>query len=344
MIRVLIAEDSMTTSALLREILCSDPEIVVIGQAKNGVEAVEMTRRLGPDLVTMDIHMPDMDGLTATKEIMIVAPTPTVIITGSSMAHEIEVSMHALRAGALDVLPKPPGPDSPQFDETARKLIATVKAMAQVKVVRHWRSGGRAARASLAPRTGVRGTIVAIVTSTGGPAALQRLLEDLPGDFPTPILVVQHITKGFVPGLVSWLNTVCDLRVKLAGQGEILAPHTVYLAPDDRHLGVSTQGTVVLSNAPPLGGFRPSGTFLFESVARSYGPAAIAVILTGMGQDGVDGMRAIRQAGGHTLAQDEKSSVVFGMPGAAIAEGLADQVLSLDAIPTRLMDLVFSKG
>jgi two-component system, chemotaxis family, protein-glutamate methylesterase/glutaminase len=342
MIRILIAEDSLTTRALLREILSSDPDLQVIGQAKNGVEAVELTRKLRPDLVTMDIHMPDMDGLTATKEIMIVAPTPTVIITGSSAAREVELSMHALRAGALDVIAKPPGPGSPGFEEAAQKLIATIKAMAQVKVVRHYRP--RTLPTGRTPRTGNPGRIVAIATSTGGPAALQRLLADLPGDFNTPILVVQHITKGFAAGLANWLNSVCDLQVKLAEQGEPLVPHTVYLAPDDRHLGVSAPGAVALSSAPPIGGFRPSGTFLFTSSAQVYGPAVVAVILTGMGQDGVEGLRAVRQAGGRILAQDEKSCVVFGMPGAAVAAGVVDQVLSPDAIASRLVDLVTNEG
>jgi two-component system chemotaxis response regulator CheB len=338
MIRVLIAEDSLTTRALLLEILTSDPEICVIGQAKNGAEAVAMTRSLRPDLVTMDIHMPEMDGLEATKEIMITAPTPIVIITGSSGAAGVEGSMHALRAGALDVLLKPPGPGLAAFDESARHLIATVKAMSHVKVVRHWRTGSRPAPAPRPPRNDH--PIVAIAASTGGPVALQRLLRDLPGEFPAPLLVVQHISPGFIAGLVAWLNTVCDLHVKVAEAGEVLQPHTVYLAPDDFHLGVTRLATVALSDVPPVGGFRPSGTFLFESVGRAFGPAAVGIILTGMGEDGVAGLRTLRQAGGRVIAQDEKSSVVFGMPGAAIAAGLADHVLSLDSMATRLVEMI----
>jgi two-component system chemotaxis response regulator CheB len=342
MIRVLIAEDSLTTRLLLMEVLSSDPDIQVVGQAKNGSEAVELTQRLKPDIVTMDIHMPQMDGLAATKEIMITAPTPIVIITGSSLAREIESSVHALRAGALDVIAKPPGPDSPLFEEMTRKLIATVKAMAHVKVVRHWRSG---------PREGLRHQpppetksaccrVVAIATSTGGPAALHRLLGRLPGDFHAPLLVVQHITPGFSGGLVAWLNTVCDLHVKLAEQGETLQPHTVYLASDGAHLGVSNERVIALSDAPPVGGFRPSGTWLFESVAQAFGPEAVAVILTGMGEDGVAGLRTVRSQGGRVIAQDEKSSVIFGMPGAAIAAGVTHEVLSLDAIAARLVELI----
>jgi two-component system chemotaxis response regulator CheB len=325
---------------LLREILSSDPEIEVVGHAKNGSEAVELTRRLQPDLVTMDVHMPQMNGLEATKEIMIVVPTPIVIVTGSSGALEVEGSMHALRAGALEVLAKPLGPGAPAFEESARKVIASVKAMAQVKVVRHWRSrpSGEEAPRVVPGREGCR--LVAVAASTGGPAALHQLLKTLPGDFAAPILVVQHISAGFTSGLAYWLGGVCDLHVKLADQGESLQPHTVYLAPDNRHLGVTSQGTAHLSDGEPIGGFRPSATFLFESTARAYGRSAVTVILTGMGEDGVAGLRAVRQAGGRIIAQDEKSSVVFGMPGAAINAGFADQVLPLGDIAGRLVELV----
>jgi two-component system chemotaxis response regulator CheB len=220
-------------------------------------------------------------------------------------------------------------------------LITLVKAMAHVKVVRHWRSPPAAVRPQrrVAP-AGERGPLVAIATSTGGPAALQALLEKLPGDFPAPLLVVQHITPGFVTGMAGWLNTVCDLHVKIAEHGESLQPHTVYLAPDDRHLGVSNRGTVALVNEPPVGGFRPAASYLFDSVGRTYGPSAVAVVLTGMGEDGVAGLRIVRQTGGRIIAQDEKTSVVFGMPGAAIAAGLADHVLPIEAIGTRLLEWI----
>jgi two-component system chemotaxis response regulator CheB len=179
-----------------------------------------------------------------------------------------------------------------------------------------------------------------VATSTGGPAALHRLLSDLPGDFAAPVLVVQHITHGFTAGLADWLNKVSALHVKVALDGEPLAANTVYLAPDDRHLGLGDRRTVSLSAAPAVGGFRPSGTFLFESAARVFGAAAVAVILTGMGEDGVAGLQAVRRAGGPVIAQDEKSCVIFGMPGAAVAAGLADLVLPLDAIAPRLVELV----
>jgi two-component system chemotaxis response regulator CheB len=342
MIRVLIADDSPTARALLVAILSSDPDIQVVGEACNGAEAVELTRKLRPDVITMDLRMPVMDGFEATKEIMIAVPTPIVIVTASFEAREMDVTMNALRAGAVAAVQKPPGSGAPAFDEAVRELLTTVKAMALVKVVRHWRpaqaTGPVPARS--AARSGARGKVVAIATSTGGPAALHHLLSKLPAGFPAPILVVQHITSGFTAGLAHWLNQVSAFHVKIAQEGETLAPGTVYLAPDSCHLGVTSRHRIALSNAPPVGGFRPSGTFLFESVAQTFGPATVAVILTGMGEDGVEGLRAVHQAGGTIIAQDEKTSVVFGMPAAAIAAGLTDLVVPLDVLPARLEDLV----
>jgi len=340
MIRVLVADDSPTARALLLAILGSDPEIQVVGEARNGAEAVEMTRRLRPDAVTMDIRMPGMDGFEATKEIMITAPTPIIIVTSSVVIENVETSMHTLRAGALGLLAKPAGPGSPGFEEAAQQLIVNVKSLSQVKVVRHWRPPEE--KAPLIPPSNKRVRVVAMVCSTGGPAALHRIFADLPAAFPIPILIVQHITQGFCAGLADWLNKEGNLHVKMARDGEPLKGHTAYLAPDDRHLGVSSGGEILLANSPPVGGFRPSGTFMFESVAKVYGPAALAVILTGMGEDGVAGLTAVRQAGGRILVQDEKTSVVFGMPGAAINQGLADQVLPLDAMAARLVELLSS--
>ncbi len=342
MIRVVVAEDSPTARELIVRILQSDPEITVVGEARDGVEAVAMTQALRPDLVTMDIHMPRLDGLAATKEIMITAPTPIVIVTGSHIAREVRDTMETLRVGALEVLVKPVGVSSPHFAAESKRLVETVKAMARVKVVRHWRATDGPSRATTTATSvnDAKGRVVAIAASTGGPAALQHVLGELPADFPVPVLVVQHITSGFTIGLASWLDTVCHLKVKVAQQGEIAAPRTVYIAPDDRHLAVQGKGSIALLDTPKIGGFRPSGTVLFESVARVFGKSAVAVILTGMGDDGVIGLRAIQQAGGRIIAQDEPTSVVFGMPGAAVAEGLPQAVLSLDAMAAYLLTLV----
>jgi len=213
--------------------------------------------------------------------------------------------------------------------------------MAQVKVVRHWPARevvGRQ-RQTLDSMPQAHRKIVAIAASTGGPAAIQGLLSQLPTEFPAPILVVQHIATGFIAGFTAWLNTVCSLRVKVAENGEALVARTVYVAPDSRHLGLSSNWTVQLSNAPAIGGFRPSATFLFQSVAQVAGRAVVAVILTGMGRDGVDGLSLVRGRGGFVIAQDEASSVVFGMPAAAIATSQVDAVLSLPAIAPRLREM-----
>jgi two-component system, chemotaxis family, protein-glutamate methylesterase/glutaminase len=354
MLRTIVAEDSATARSLLVAILSADPDIQVVGEAANGAEAVALTRRLRPDVVTMDITMPLMDGFEATREIMASVPTPIVIVTASGLAREVQTGLRALQAGALAVLPKPPGPGAAGFEEAARQLVANVKALSQVKVVRHWRNAGVRSQesgvrsqgsgvvsSSLTPDSRLlTPELVVIATSTGGPAALHRLFAALPGDFPLPILVVQHIARGFTDGLADWLGKSTALRVKVAADGEPLAPHTVYLAPEDRHLGVSRRPAVVLSSVPPVGGFRPSGTFLFASAARSRGAGTVALILTGMGSDGVEGLAEVRRAGGHIVAQDEESSIIFGMPGAAVAAGLADVVLPLDAIPAHLMELV----
>jgi two-component system chemotaxis response regulator CheB len=345
MIRVLVAEDSATVRELLVQILCGDPEMEVIGEAKNGVEAVAMTKRLRPDVVTMDIRMPLLDGFEATKQIMVEVPTPIVIVSASVEPRDVEVSMHALRVGALAAIGKPEGPASGDFAEAARRFLNTVKAMAQVRVVRRW--GDRKAPpppAAVRPELSRRARLVAIAASTGGPAALAQVLSQLPGDFPAPVLVVQHISLGFLAGFASWLNTHVSLRVKVAESGEPPAAHTIYLPPDDRHLGLAARNVLLLSDAAPVGGFRPSASFLFESTARAYGAATLAVVLTGMGQDGLDGLRVVHQAGGQVLAQDEETSVVFGMPGAAVRAGLADAVVPIKEIAPRILRAVSADG
>jgi two-component system chemotaxis response regulator CheB len=229
---------------------------------------------------------------------------------------------------------------APDFDEQCRRLIGTVKAMAEVKVVRRWPKRLPSKAPSRPPARTARGRILAIVASTGGPAALARVLSGLSPDFDAPILVVQHIAAGFVDGLAAWLNTTTSLTVRVAHDGEILQPRTVYLAPDGAHLGVKTQSTIALQRTPPIDGFRPSGTALFASVAAVFGDAAVAVLLTGMGEDGVAGLRQVQSAGGCAIAQDEATSVVFGMPGAAVAAGVVDVTLPVDEIASHVEALM----
>jgi two-component system, chemotaxis family, protein-glutamate methylesterase/glutaminase len=339
-IRVLVAEDSPTARALLVEILASDPAIVVVGEARNGREAVEMSARLRPDLITMDIEMPVMDGLEATKQIMVRAPAPIVVVTGSVVGREPALSLDATEAGALSLVSKPGTPGSASFDEQCRQLLATVKAMAQVKVVRRWER----ARVRATPVPGLEtltkptyARVVAIGASTGGPAALHEIFRHLPASFASPILVVQHIASGFVEAFASWLDGGCKLRVKVAQDGEPLRGGTVYVAPEDRQLGVNQDHGIALSADPSQDGFRPSASYLFESVARRYGSEVIAVILTGMGGDGVAGLRQVYAGGGQVFAQDEESCIVYGMPREAVRAGVVTAVLSPRSIAERLI-------
>lgn len=343
-IRVVVAEDSATVRHLLVALLNADPSVVVVGEAVNGKEAVELTRRLRPSVVVMDIRMPVMDGFEATKRIMIESPTPVVIVTATANA-EVELGLRAVQLGAMTLLPKPGAPNDPGFAAQAARFVPLVKAFSEVKVIRRRRDVDDPAKPSDASnrdapiRPGAV-EVVAIAASTGGPAALYRLLERLPPRSTVPILVVQHIAEGFTAGLVSWLGSGTPLPVKVAVEGERLVGSTIYVAAEQRHLEVSNDRRVRLSDQPAVGGFRPSATALFRSVAQVYGRGAVAVVLTGMGSDGFEGVVRVRESGGVVLAQDEATSVVFGMPGVVVAGGMADVVGSVEALGERLRELV----
>lgn len=340
-IRIVVAESSLRDRDGLVATLRGDSGLAVVGEATRSTEVLGLARRLNPDILVVGVDLPTAGGFETTKEIMSEMPTPVVIVSDEGDPRQVEQSILALRAGALAVVPRLAGLMPPERQSAAARLMATVRAMAGVKVVRHWPATALPARPAV-PAAGVspHQRIVAIAASTGGPAALQVLLSGLPATFPTPILVVQHIGKGFVDGLVTWLNTVSSLKVRVAVAGEPILSHTVYVAPDDAHLGVLERGRIALSRSAPIGGFRPSATFLFEQVGRVYGAAATHVILTGMGQDGVAGLKVAAGTGGRVIAQDEASSIVYGMPGAAVAAGVVDQVLPLAAIGGELLQII----
>lgn len=340
-IRVLVVDDSPTARALIVAILSEDPHFQIVGEAVNGAEAIEKTVSLRPDLISMDVYMPVVDGLEATKEIMRESPTPIIMVSGSTSSSDVSLALSAMQAGALTVLSKPSDPQSPDFNWQRVQLVSMAKAMAGVKVIRHSGVGNLGTTKRSGPRaaaTAIR--LVAIGTSTGGPAALHRILLDMRRDLAAPVVVVQHMSHGFVKGLADWLRANVGLKVSLATDGEPLVNGSVYLAPDDAHLGVSPDNRAVLFKGPPVGGFRPALDYLFDSCGRSFGDSLLSVILTGMGQDGVEGLRMVKARGGLVLAQDEATSVVFGMAMQAINAGVVDEILPLERIGLRIGELV----
>jgi two-component system, chemotaxis family, protein-glutamate methylesterase/glutaminase len=339
MIRVLVADDSATARQLLRAILEKDGDIRVVAEAHDGAEAQALVQQVRPDLVIMDVHMPIADGLQATKEIMVRAPTPILIVSAAS-PRDVDLSLSATQAGALMALPKPGNPAASGFDEQAAELRAMARAMANVKVVRHWSVSDRPQRIERRKALRAAPALVAIAASTGGPAALRRILMDLPRTFPLPVIVVQHIAKDFTAGFAEWLAGSCALHVKLALDSEMLKPGVVYIGPDNRHFGVTEDGRVRLTRDPPISGFRPSATHLFESAGRAYGPRLVAIVLTGMGADGAEGLAQAHAAGAYVIAQDEASSVVYGMAAEAVRRGAVDVIMPVDHIAVRLNDLV----
>jgi two-component system chemotaxis response regulator CheB len=322
--RVLVVEDSEITREYLCALMEQDPALQLAGVARDGLEAVEQAHSLRPDVILMDVHMPRMGGLEATRRIMAQVPTPIILATAGLAADETDLGFEAIRAGALTVIDKPGGLDSPE----AQGLVRTVKLMAEVRVVRRWPARTAEAPAPAVSRAGQGVRVVAIGASTGGPAALAEILSRLrPSDVPAPVLVVQHITPGFTPGLVEWLAKETPMAVRLARGGEAAREGTVYVAPDAVEMGIDAERRLVITPAPSADGLHPTVDHLFASVALSQGARAMGILLTGMGRDGASGLARLRQAGAVTVAQDEASSVIFGMPGEAIRQGAVQHVL-----------------
>ncbi len=332
-IRTLIVEDSAVVRELLGHILGDDPEIHIVGTAKNGREALEAVQALKPDVVTMDVRMPVMDGYEATRRIMETCPVPVVVVSMIVDPEEVATTFRALRAGALAAVQKPAGIGHPDHAQTAKALVQTVKLMSEVKVVKR----SPMYRLETPPRPAVRDwsragprniEIVAIGASAGGPATLQTILSRLPAGLAVPILVVQHISPGFIHGFAEWLALSCGLPVHVAVQGDDLKPGHVYLAPGETHMGVMKGGRIELFEGALVEGMRPSISRLFQAVAGVFADRAAGVLLTGMGKDGAEGLDAMRKKGALTIAQNEDSCLVFSMPGEAIKLGAATYVLS----------------
>lgn len=341
-IKVLIVDDSRVTRDLLVHLLSSEAGIQVIATVSDGQAALDRLSAAEPrpDVVVMDIHMPQMDGFEATRRIMETQPLPIIICTATSDPQELAIAFRSMEAGAVACIEKPVSLASPDFEARTRNLVQTVRLMSEVKVVRRWARprptlAGVPGTAASTDASAIR--FVGIGASTGGPPVLQTILGGLPKDFPAPLVIVQHIARGFLPGLVEWLNQTTGLSVHIAAHGTTALPGHAYIAPDDFHLGVSASGRILLAREAPENGLRPAVSYLFRSLTQSFGPAAIGVLLTGMGKDGAAELRSMKDQGACTIAQDRESSVVHGMPGEAIALGAATHILPADRIAGALI-------
>jgi two-component system chemotaxis response regulator CheB len=345
-IKVLVVEDSNVVRTLLVHLLNSDERIQVVGTAKTGREALHLLDQTPTDLILMDIEMPEMDGFEATRRIMETKPLPIVICCGSGNPHESISTFRLMEAGAVACVEKPRGTGHKDFAAMAAHLLQTVKLMSEVKVVRRWPHLRRDPAAELDAAPPIRRAsqsrieYIGIGASTGGPPVLQTILAALPADFSVPILIVQHISPGFLGGLVEWLNQTTACKIHIAAHGTQPRPGHVYFAPDDFHMALRPGGTLALTREEPDSRLRPSVAHLFHSLAGVCGASAVGVLLTGMGKDGAAELKEMHDKGAVTIVQDRESSIVHGMPGEAIALGAASHVLPPDRIAPALAMLV----
>ncbi len=340
-IRVLIVDDSPLIRTILAEMLKDAKDIQVIGQAEDGMEGLRMVARLTPDVITMDIRMPRMDGLDTIRQIMQKWPIPIVVVANGIYDSDYNISFKAIEAGALTVVEKPRGLTTSDYTTIQNQLVSAVRMIADLKVVARWPATTPSLTMQALPLSLQNQSIqiVGIAASTGGPGVLKQILSQLPTDFAFPIVVVQHITTGFIDHMVSWLNSEVKIKVAVAKAGDRLEPGKVLIAPTSRHMVVTGAGLIALEDAPPIRGQRPSAERLFLSLAQTYRASTVGIVLTGMGDDGADAIEILGKTGAHIIAQNEQTSVVFGMPAQAIQRGVVDEVLSPDEIAQTLIAL-----
>ena len=355
-IRVLVVDDSAFMRKVLQTIIASDPQLEICGEARDGRDAITQAEVLKPDVISMDINMPHMDGLQATEIIMSSNPRPILIVSSESR-EGADVTLKALELGAIDFVAKPSGGIDLDMSSVKDELCRKLKMAAKVRVVRtatrsklqneiasssprvepaskNGDSGLQEVRAAVnaAAKGAGKFPIVVLASSTGGPATLMNFMPYFPKDFPGAVILVQHMPGNFTAQFSKQLAEISKIRVKEAESGEIIVPGQLYVCPGSHHLRVSPTGRISLDDGPRIGGYRPCADLTFESTAEYAGPMTIGVILTGMGNDGAKGVQEIRAAGGHVIAQDESTAVIFGMPQEAIKTGAVDQVLPMEAI------------
>ena len=345
-IKVLIVEDTLVAQKLLKGLVENDNRFELIGIAQDGKQAIEFVAKLKPDVVSMDILMPIMDGVEATRKIMQDYPVPVVIVSSFYQTSEIDMAMRVLDAGAVTILPRPYGPGHSKYLQTAKKYLNTLKLMSEIRVIRRKEEkviltiqAPKPATQPLSKKPSAKIQAVAIGASAGGPQGLNTILSGLPKNFPLPVFIVQHIDPHFAEGFALWLNSTSGIPVSIAIEGEKALAGHAYLPPGDHHLTVLKDGVMSLSKDVPIKGLRPSVDVLFKSLAPVYGKNIIAVLLSGMGKDGAMEMKNLHDLGAFTIAQEENSCLVYGMPGEAVKIGAVSKILSPENIVIEILNL-----
>ncbi len=336
-VTVLLVDDSPVALAILKRILTASPDITVVGTARSGKEALELIPKLQPAVVCTDFHMPDMDGLELTRQILARHPRPVLVVSASTQPEDRDNIRRLLDAGAIDVLPKPTVGIDTEYDKMAADLVRKIRVLSGVYVFR--RGGASAAQAGMSGTVIRDAKVVVIGASTGGPQAFQEILSQLPAGFPVPVLCVQHIAHGFLDGFIAWLRNHTRLKIEIARIGEKPQPGIIYFPAEGNHLELGSQGQFILSVKPPVNGHKPAITVAMLSAVGHYGAATVGVLLSGMGADGVEGMRAIVESGGITFAQNQESCTVYGMSAQAVKAGAASYELDPAGIARKLLDI-----
>jgi two-component system chemotaxis response regulator CheB len=338
-VNVMVVDDSNVARHLVTTILTTDKAINICATAGDGDTALKMLKTKRPDVIALDLNMPGLDGLEVTKRIMQTAPIPIIIVTSDKYCTANPFLL--LEAGAVAVLPRPAPPGHPEHEQTSNQLIRTIKALSGVKLVRRVgdksKTGDNASR--IAPVHASKPRCIVIGASTGGPQVLKQIVSALPANFPIPIMITQHMATGFMDSLVGWLKDGSRIRVLMGADGQKLEPGCVYVAPDDRHMGISNKLVIDLSASDKEHGVRPAVSYMFRSVAQALDGDCVGILLSGMGRDGANELALIKTRGGLTIAQDEESSLIHGMPGVAIAAGATVEVLPPERIIARMLEI-----